>query len=262
MIHATSSKPVGRYDGSASQTRLPPAGRAKPSPHLRTTLAAVADPYGNGKERLLVTVNRNVDVLETERSAGRIDEAAYQTGRIIQAVFERVNKVGSSNWAGGSRVDAASAHETAIAYAVENAALVNKTVARIEKAVGIVGCRFLRSILAEGLTFAQAAALRGQSGRHAGTYAGERFRAMLEDLAKEWEAEGKSAAQIVASFSDRPDEVASEPRVRPENPPIIAGRSQVTADLGRRALVMRIGSERPSKEQKISAVRGGVRRRG
>ncbi|MGG3814228.1 hypothetical protein ABEV34_21650, partial [Methylorubrum rhodesianum] len=78
------------------------------------------------------------------------------------------------------------AHELAIIYAIDDAERVRKFTARLEQAIGGVGVRFLRAILAEGQTFAAYAARTGRgSGERAATDVAKRFRWLLESLTEE-----------------------------------------------------------------------------
>ena len=106
----TQKTSAGRYD-ITRKDRLVPGGRAQINARVRTVQpveAAVDDPYG-GKDRILVTVNRRTDILEMERSHGRISEAAYRTGEVVQALFQRLGYagIGSASLDGASRGDPA-----------------------------------------------------------------------------------------------------------------------------------------------------------
>jgi hypothetical protein len=113
---------AGRYDLTAA--REPANGIARPprSGNVETAIVAVPDPYCP-RERILAAANRRVDALEEERSHGRISDAAYQVGRIIQAVFERAKgpRGAAAQWTQGDRVDPAWEHELAIALALVDA---------------------------------------------------------------------------------------------------------------------------------------------
>lgn len=141
-------------------------------------------PY-NANERVAVQVNRRVDVLAQERSAGRIDEAQFLVGRMIQAVFERGSgaRLGSGGWGQGGSRDQTIAHELQIIFAVEDAEKVRKFTGRLEQAIGGAGVRFMRAILAEGHTFKAYAERtgKGSTERASGEIA-QRFRWLLEEL--------------------------------------------------------------------------------
>lgn len=184
----------GRYRASQS-VRLPANGLAtarapRQNRNVSTTIGAVPDPYAD-KEAIAVTVNRRVDLLEWEYSHGHLSEAAYRTGRIVQAVFERASGRSQSSWSLGDRVDAGMAKELQLLTALEKAETITAMMARIVKAIGQIGARFLRELLGEGRTYAQVAAMRGQSGDKAVTFVAKRFRNLLEDLSVEWAAKGQ-----------------------------------------------------------------------
>jgi hypothetical protein len=159
-------------------------GRPPPSLNVRTALAAVPDPMDATGRPLVVAVNRRVDILERERSAGHISEAAYRVGRLIQQVFE-VKLRSSSNWieAGGSR-DMREAQIMMLARGKVRAEQIAAFEAKLEKSVGELGMRFLRRILGERESFDHMA---GQlaSTRRVQAVAG-RFRAYLEEIAEAW----------------------------------------------------------------------------
>lgn len=255
----------GRYSRVSSAAE-PPGGL----PHQRgrrkvgMDRATVIDPYGNGRERIQVLVNRNVDVLEQELSAGRISEAAYETGRIIQEAFQHVGRIrSSSNWGdGGGKVDAQSAAEFAVVATLDRTRACVKLMDRVGQAIGFVGARFLRSILVDSVTFAQAAAARGRHGRNAGTYAGERFRDMLEDLSTEFGAKGKKAAQILASFAEEPDTVHVEPSERRAVQPIAHGQSTATKAIGKTSLTQAVEDASDNGATAGDVVRRGILPRG
>src|SRR3954465_14923153 len=79
----------------------PANGRAVPprSRNAFTALVAVedphADPQSGRKGRLIAPVNRRVDILELERSHGRISDEAYCAGRLAQAIWEKARGPGA-----------------------------------------------------------------------------------------------------------------------------------------------------------------------
>lgn len=180
-----------RYNLDRAQP--PPAGVGRPprSRNAFTAVVAVEDPIPDAdgrRGRVLATVNRRVDVLEYERSHGRISDRAYAVGRIVQAVFERARGPGAgSQWREGDRVDAVVAQELAIIHAIQDARRVQIYVKRIRLAVGRIDANLLQLILGEHRTFADVAALRGQAGREGTHYWAQRFRDALDDLAEAWE---------------------------------------------------------------------------
>ncbi len=185
---------IGRYDGRTHNTRAPAAGLGKPvkSANSDTVVAAVADPWGNGKERVLATVNRRTDLLELERSHGRISEAAYRAGRTVQDVLEKAGRIGGSKW------DLTPSHHStmengAVARAMERAQAAVKMVAFVQGRLGMIDTRLLRRVLGDRMGYADIAALQGKSGEKGATYVARRFRDALEDLAEAFAARGKAA---------------------------------------------------------------------
>ena len=186
---------LSRYDLAGA--REPANGRALPPPSANAFTAVVAvpdptpDPYGPRDERVIATVNRRVDILETERAAGRISDAAYRVGRIVQAVFERARGVGPRGlWNPGDRVNAAWQHEIAIVHAITDARRVRIYKERIRAALGMIDARLIERVLGDGLSYAECAALQGKAGERGISYVATRFRDALEALADAWAAKG------------------------------------------------------------------------
>jgi hypothetical protein len=188
--------PVSRYDGGYD-ARIPANGLARPVPsiNVRTAVVAIPDPLEPNR-RLKATVNRRVDILEQERSHKRITEAAYLTGRVAQAIFERASGAKSPSFNPGDRIDTTLARELSVIMAIEDA----RTIAAYEKwiisVLGQIDARLLRSIIRDRRTFAQAAADRGRSSERGKAYFAERFRDALEQLAHALAARGKASAPI------------------------------------------------------------------
>ena len=192
QVHDGSRRPSGRYDGRSDKTRLPPGGlgRVPTSKGADTVVAAVEDPWGDGKERVFATVNRRVDVLEMERSHGRISEAAYRTGRTVQATFEKLGRLPGCNWevAPGDRF---TAQRSMVEQAMDRAGTIQKMVAAIQVRIGMIDTRLLRRVLGDRLSFAECAALQGKGGEKGQNYISRRFRDALEDLAEAWTVKGR-----------------------------------------------------------------------
>ncbi|GEP07925.1 hypothetical protein [Methylobacterium oxalidis] len=171
---------------SSAERRARLAPRLARDVAIDTATRSVPDPYEPGSF-LTATLNRRVDILAQERAAGRIDEAQFLVGRMIQAVFERGSgaRLGSGGWGQGGSRDQTIAHELQIIFAIEDAEKVRKFTRRLEDAIGAVGVRFLRAILAEGKTFATYASDRGRGGERAATDVAKRFRWLLESLTEE-----------------------------------------------------------------------------
>lgn len=186
----------GRYDGRRA-ARAPAQGLARPpTDRIRTAVVSVSDPLELGAQ-LLATVNRRTDILEDERSHGRISEAAYLVGRELQEAWERQARLGSSsNWNDGGRVDMSERHELAIGYAVQDAKQIAQTMRRLEAAVGTIGARVLRAIIGDRIPFAAFAAARGKSGERGTAQVASHFRMLLEDVAEAFAARGPSSSRI------------------------------------------------------------------
>ncbi len=178
----------GAYQHGAGLAQ-PPRKQAVP-----TATIAIDDPLDPGK-RLLATVNRRADILEDERAHGRISVSQYETARQVQAVFERASgaRLGSGGWdIGGSR-DQTIAHELAIIYAIEDARTVQRLLGRVTRAVGEVGARFLKQILADRNTFAAYAQARGKGGERGTAQVAGHFRLLLEGLDEAFASRGLAA---------------------------------------------------------------------
>ncbi len=178
---------LGRYEHVRSAP-APANGVARPMPseNVRTALVAIPDPL-SPKQRLQATVNRAVDVLEMERSHNRIGEAAYRVGRSIQSTYENIREgEGEVN----ERVDTSLDPDRQMVASLTNAQRRVALHGHLERLVGVIGARFLRSILVEGVTFAEYAARSGKGGERGTAYVADRFRWMLEDVADSWAARG------------------------------------------------------------------------
>jgi hypothetical protein len=168
-----------------------------PSLNVRTAIAAIHDPIERGG-MILATVNRNVDVLENELSHGRIDQAAYEAGRTLQAAYERLPTAASgSNWRGGDRIDPVEARNLKEDRTIDALDDVADLEARARLVIGSSGVNFLSLILRDGLSLGQLAA-RGQSRGSRADVAGvaNHFRRLLRYLAEGWAAQGPDRARI------------------------------------------------------------------
>jgi len=182
--------PSGRYDLMGARSPANGLGRPPASQNARTAVGAVPDPLEPG-ERLHVAVNYRVDVLEDERSHNRISEAAYQVGRIAQAVFERARGPTGSNWQGGNvRVDAYTAAEIAVIRGIEAAERICAMVRWIRHELGPIDANVVQRILGEGKSYAEVATLTGKRGDRGKRHIAERFRDALEALANAKAARG------------------------------------------------------------------------
>jgi hypothetical protein len=191
---------LGRYE-RVRDARIPATHPAPPL-GMRTAIVGVPDPYD--KVRTQAVVNRDTDVLERERSSGRLSEAAYRVGCVIKAVYERARgPSGGGQWLESSHSDPWTAHEWAIIKGLENAHQITAMHRHIVDAVGIVGAMQLRSALVEGLTFQQMA--RGERNRRDAEAAARRFRWMLEDIADRWAATGRARHGVLAHLTHTPE---------------------------------------------------------
>ena len=148
--HRRGGTPHGRYDHRQGKAWSPAddLARMPVSRNSDATVGAVEDPYGDGKQRILVTVNRRTDILEQERSHGRIGEAAYCTGREVQAALEYVGRIGGTNWAGASRKDPAEVRDTHAQRLIDDGERARAMVGRLRDRLGMIDTRLLAAILA------------------------------------------------------------------------------------------------------------------
>ncbi len=178
---------AGRYQSLRSAS-LPAAGVARPAPsqQLRTAIGAVPDPFNAG-ERILVTVN-TTDLLENERSRGRISEAAYRVGNAIVEAYEgRRASDAPNDKVDCSRRDPDHAVVRSLDIAQRRVALQQ----HIESLVGAIGAKMLRKLLIDGMSFATyAAQVNGRTDRMGASYVADRFRSALEGMADSWAAKG------------------------------------------------------------------------
>ncbi len=180
-----------RYDHRAAFDPRTNLSRAARKGAVEVATVAVADPHEPGK-RVLATVNRHTDVLEMERSHGRITVSQYEVGRQVQAILERSSgaRLASAGWSLSDAKDQTIAHELKIILAVDDARLVAKLKAKVVRAVGSPGARFLAEVLTGRSTFAQYAASRGKAGDRGTAYVAEHFRILMEYLDEDFAAEG------------------------------------------------------------------------
>ncbi len=189
-----------RYDHSQAfdpRTNLSRAVRRKGP--VTTTTVAVADPFSPGT-RVLAAVNRNIDVLEMERSHGRITVSQYEVGRQVQAILERGSggRLGSMAFDVRGSKDLTIAHELAIICAIDDARLVAALRDKIVRAIGTAGARFLAEVLTGRMTFAQYAEAHGKGGERGTATIAAHFRILLESLDEDFAAEG--IVQAVRGF--------------------------------------------------------------
>ncbi len=187
-----------RYDHAGAfdpRTDLSKPVRGKRGP-IETAAVAVDDPWTPGG-RSLAAVNRRVDVLEMERSHGRLTVSQYEVGRQVQAIFERASgaRLGSMDFGVRGSKDMTIAHELSVIYAIDDARLVAKLKDKVVRAVGVPGARFLHEVLTGRQTFAQFAEARGKGGDRGTAYIAEHFRILMENLDEDFAAEGVANVQ-------------------------------------------------------------------
>jgi hypothetical protein len=191
-----------RYDHSLAfdpRTSLSKPVRGKRGP-IEMAAVAVDDPWSSGK-RTMASVNRRVDVLEMERSHGRLTVSQYEVGRQVQAIFERASgaRLGSMDFGVRGSKDMTIAHELSVIYAIDDARLVAKLKDKVVRAVGVPGARFLHEVLTGRQTFAQFAEARGKGGERGTAYIAEHFRILMENLDEDFAAEG--VASTIQGFT-------------------------------------------------------------
>jgi len=171
----------------------PPADiRARPpaSANIKPATVAVRDPTP-GPDRaaglILATINTKTDVLEEERRNGLISPEAFATGRDLQEMWEKLDRVGpSGQWTGPrDRVDATASHEAAIAWRWWHIAKMHEYQETVVECIGRIGLRFLEKILRDGVSFAAYAASIGRAGPRGEHFTRGQFRWLLEQLAHE-----------------------------------------------------------------------------
>jgi hypothetical protein len=182
----------GRYE-ARGLARVVGAAPLTATQNVRTAIGAVQNPL-DPSERILARINRLTDILELERSKRRISEADYQVGRQIQLAFEKVTRVGGTNWSGADRVDAAVAHELSIIHGLEQAADIRDLMTDLSAVVGSHGATYLRAILVDSQSFA-AFAGKGASELAIRSVA-EHFRKLLRAVSDHRAAKGRQRGEI------------------------------------------------------------------
>jgi hypothetical protein len=194
IMIANRPRPPGRYNQQTIRVAADVGlGAPAPSLRIRTAIVAVQDPYPDADGRrgyVRATVNRVADILELERSHGRLDEAEYQIGRQIQRTYERARGPGSSNWRGGDRIAASVAVNNAIERGVEAAQAITALDDKLRRDLGEMDAMILRRILGEGRNYRGVAAMTGPETERRAAYIAERFRDALRALSNRWAAVG------------------------------------------------------------------------
>lgn len=213
-ISAVRRPPVHRGDFRQAVENTNGLARATPQLKSRTAIAAVDCPIdcatpslGRPVRRVLVSVNRTTDVLELERSHGRISDQAYATGRLLQEVFERAHGLKGrsvSSFAPGAGGDPAQARERQMIRGITQAQDVEFWMGELRAAVGSIGAEFMQRFLELGESYAAVAASRMTRDRLAELKGGkakdpserqtaavaDQFRRMLEDVTEAFAARG------------------------------------------------------------------------
>lgn len=195
----------GRYD-TANVQALPQGLADLPRrSSIDTVIGAVDDPMEQHRsfddpkrKRILVNVNRRVDLLELERSHKRISEAAYRTGRMIQAVLERASGARTGGGEEGCiRADPITARELKMIYAIEDASTVIAWMDAIEREIGLIDAMIVRQVIGDNRSFEDVAILRGIPGDRSAWYFARRFREALEYLSETWGKRGTGILRMV-----------------------------------------------------------------
>ncbi len=160
-------------------------------------LVAVPDPWGDPGDRIIATVNRRVDLLEAERAKGNITVSQYETGRQVQAIFEKAAGARNTHEAdfGDVRIsDPTRRPETLdldAIRAITNAKEVAALMRRVQLAIGETPAHFLRELLTRGGTIKDyVKACDPLAGERQVTRIGDRFRYLLEVLDDAFAARG------------------------------------------------------------------------
>lgn len=186
---------------------------------IQVGTASVRDPY-DPSTFISTTVNRKVDLLSTERSAGRITEAQFLVGRTLQMLWEKQLGVRSGGtW--DSTTSNAGSSQLAVSHAftiedvrmlgrIETARLVKASNERAARVIGEAGVHFLRAILAEGHSFKTYAEARGRAADwRAISDITRRFRWLLEELTEaQHTARAPGAAPIRDGYAAQAGDVA------------------------------------------------------
>ena len=193
MLAPRQTKPlprsIGRYDYVGDEFRPASLGRPPPSQNIRTSVIAVPDPWTPGK-RVLATVNRRTSILEDERAHRNITEAAYQAGLLAMAIFGLARGPGTSNWQGGSRVDASTASELAVIHGIDDARKIVAYTSWVRNIVGLFDCSLVVRILCDRKSYSDIATQELKFGDRGRRYIANRFRDALEQLAESSAARG------------------------------------------------------------------------
>ncbi|WP_264046922.1 hypothetical protein [Methylobacterium flocculans] len=191
---SSSTTRTARYQSASTRRRRPVtlAPTTARDVEVEVGTASVRNPY-DPSSFISATVNRRVDVLSAERSAGRITEAQFQVGRMLQALWEKQLGVRSGGtWDSTTANIGKGSQNVSHAFTIEDIRMLGRIeTARAVKAmneraarvIGDSGVRFLRAILAEGFSFGAYAEARGRgTSERASTDIAKRFRWLLDEL--------------------------------------------------------------------------------
>jgi hypothetical protein len=185
---------LGRYI-EVHKARVPGGDLARPAPsvHIRTAIGAVINPLdASGKERIAVTINRRVDILEDELKQRLISEGAYRVGREIQKAFE-IGIPSSSNWSDSGSGDPTTAQEMRQARMCDRASRAVALEADIRRLVGEKGADLIRKVLGEGWTYGQISTREGKLGDRGRRQVAAEFRDVLEYVTEKRAAKGRAS---------------------------------------------------------------------
>lgn len=136
--------------------------------------------------RARARINVAGDVLAQELRHRRISEEAFATGRLIEAVLQWGVITGGGQWMQGDRVDAAEAHEWAIAKGVDRARAAQAMKQEMRAVIGQTDARVIERVLVDGATWRQIAATYGKPTKREQLHWAWSFRKALQDLADLW----------------------------------------------------------------------------
>lgn len=183
--------------------------------------ASVRNPY-DPSSFISATVNRRVDVLSAERAAGRITEAQFQVGRMLQALWEKQLGVRSGGtWDSTTANIGMGSQNVSHAFTIEDIRMLGRIETakavkamneRAARVIGDSGVRFLRAILAEGFSFGAYAEARGRgTSERASSDIAKRFRWLLDELTEaQHTARAPGAAPVRDQYSDQADRARTQ----------------------------------------------------
>jgi hypothetical protein len=169
---------------------LAPLPRSKQNTSATIAIVAVADVFD---DRRRVRALARIDLLDVERRAGYLTEAAYLVGREVEAMFEYMGRIsGGGQWSEGDRVDPATAAEVYTLMGIEGAMKVNAFLGWLLRHLGRQDTLLLWRVLGDRLTLQQAAVAAGRLDRRGYRYTMDRFRDALSVLAEAKAAKGRA----------------------------------------------------------------------